>query len=163
MDCCGQWISLTAVKFSCQDQAHQRTETPANRLSAAVSITTEPRVHRSKGTKELHRASCPDFMDLLTSLMKALAKEKIPESTVSHHCWSWASPLRGKLRAPQCLWHCSYMCLCFSRCAFQGWSSSWSPWGQGWKDTLWAPCLHQLPICIKLIRNWFSETFQACL
>lgn len=103
MDCCGQWISLTAVKFSCQDQAHQGTETPANGLSAAVSITTEPWVHRSKGTKELHRASCLGFHGFinLSHEGRELAKEKIPEPTVSHHSLSWASPLRGKLRAPK--------------------------------------------------------------
>lgn len=123
MDCCGQWISLTAVKFSCQDQAQQRTETPANRLSAAVSITTEPWVHRSKGTKRVHIASCLDFhgfINLLSHEGRELAKEKIPVSTVSHHCLSRDSPWRGKLRAPQSLWHCSFMCLCVSRCALPG-------------------------------------------
>lgn len=92
MDCCGQWISLTAVKFSCQDQTHQRTETPANRLSAAVSITTEPWVHRSKGTKEVHTASCLDFHGFinLSHEGRELAKEKIP---VSHH---WVEPAHGE-------------------------------------------------------------------
>lgn len=35
--------------------------------------------------------------------------------------------------------------------------------GRGWKDTLWTFFFAQLPICIKLIRNWFSETCQAWL
>lgn len=165
MDCCGQWISLTAVKFSCQDQAEQRTETPANRLSAAVSITTEPWVHGSKGTKEVHSASCLDFHGFinLSHEGRELAKEKIPVPVVSHHCLSWDSPRRGKLRAPPSLWPCFFMCLCISRLPFQGWPSLSSPWGQGWKGTLQAPCFDQLPICIKLIRNWFFETCQAHL
>lgn len=119
MDCCGQWISLAAVKFSCQDQAHQRTETPANLLSAAVSITTKPWVRKSKGTKEVHTASCLDFHGFinLSCEGRELAKEKIP---VPHQCLSWASPWRGKLGAPQSLWHCSFMGLCISSCAVPG-------------------------------------------
>lgn len=119
MDCCGQWISLTAVKFSCQDQAHQRTETPANRLSPAVSITTEPWGHRSKGTKEVHVASCLDFHGFinLSHEGRELAKETIP---VSHHCLSWASPWRGKLGAPQSLWHCFHVSVLQQMCRSRG-------------------------------------------
>lgn len=55
-------------------------------------------------------------------------------------------------------------CVCvLADVPFQGWPSLWSPSGQGWEDTLWAPCFDQLPICIKLIRNWFFEACQACL
>lgn len=35
--------------------------------------------------------------------------------------------------------------------------------GRGWKNTLWTFFFAQLPICIKLIRNWFFETCQAWL
>lgn len=123
MDCRGQWNSLTAVKFWCQDQARHRTETPANRLSAAVSITTKPWVHRSKGTKRAHTASCLDFqgfINLFTREGREPAKEKSPVPTVSHHCLRCASPWRGKLRAHQSLWPCFFTKSCIGRCAIPG-------------------------------------------
>lgn len=121
MDCHGQWISLTTVKFSCQDQAQQRTETPANRLSSAVSIVIEPWVHRSKGMKRVHITSCLDFhgfINLFSHEGKEPAEEK--PSVHSFSSLSWGSPWRRKLRAHQSLQHSSFMKPCIGRCAIPG-------------------------------------------
>lgn len=170
MDCHGQWISLTTLKFSCQDQAQQRTETPANRLSAAVSITMEPRVHRSKGTKRVCITSWVDFHWFINYfLVKA---ENLPRRKVSVHSFSPLFELnhpavRGKLwetkgtSKPLALLFHRPVCwqMCHSRgdlvCGLLG--------GRRLKGTFWTFSFAQLPFQIKLIRNWFFETCQAWL
>lgn len=168
MDCHGQWISLTTVKYSCQDQVRQRTETPANRLSAAVSITREPWVHRSKGREGVCTASCVDFhwfINLFSHELRECANRKT-QRPVSLQGLSWATPCErkmGKLRAHHSPWHCSFLEPCQQMCHSWGEPLHSLIEGRRWKDKFWTFSFAQLPFHIKLIRNWFSETQQAWL
>ena len=134
MDCRGHWISLTAVKFSCQDQAWQRTETPANGLSAAVSITTEPWVHRSKGTKRVHIASCLDFhgfINLFSREGREPAKRKAQCPQFLTTVWVEAAHGEGNWGHIEACGTALSWSHILADMPFQGWPSLWSPWGQG--------------------------------
>lgn len=139
MDCHGQWISLTTVKYSCQDQVRQRTETPANRLSAAVSITAEPWVHRSKGRERVCIASCVDFywfINLFSHELRECTNRKTQHPVLST---VWVEPLHneretGKARAHQSPWHCSFLEPCQQMCHSWGDPLCGLLGGRGWKD-----------------------------